>query len=144
MIVLKGNIKLAGQTVSDYVTQFTYNLQRNTVERPGTFGKPRITQRAGSEQETLTLDWFDDDYSASMVWGILFTAAKKSTSAEVSFEGTLMDGPVSASNPWFVGKLLATDLDSGGTVNEARRQTKTFPVTEIAIYQSDGATPVPW
>lgn len=126
MIQLEGPITLGGNDYSDEISSFVINDTRNTVTVPGTFGDATEVDRAGAHKWSATIT-FHSDLAAASVWAELLDAMLTDT-AELGFTARFKSGPVSGDNQEVSGTLLVTALDTGGTVNELRQQTQTYPM----------------
>jgi hypothetical protein len=113
------------------VSKLTINFTRESIEQPATFGAPIKTQVAGTEQDTVELEFFTD-ITATTIWNELYTAFK-STTGELYFEATYGTGSVSTDNPKWSGKCVVLGLDTYPEVGTLRQQSQTFPVTSAGV-----------
>lgn len=135
-VQLGGTIKLgvsSGTAVdySSFISQLTINFSRETVTLPATFGKPRASESAAAEKDTVTIEFFSSTAAAS-VWHELYNAIKTDAS-ELYFEGIYNTTAVGADNERWSGKMVITSLDSVPSVGSLRQQSQTYPVTADGV-----------
>lgn len=136
MIQLEGNIKFGADSGSatDYsleVASLMIGQKRTTTKRPATFGNANASDKAGEKVDSLTVNFLNDVASTSLTAEL--DTAINTDSAELYWEGTLIDAAVSADNPKYSGVCVITDLDIGGDVGVQNTQRKTWPITEAGI-----------
>jgi hypothetical protein len=135
-IQLGGTIKLgtsSGTAVdySSYISQLTINFTREMIDVPATFGQPIKSQSAGSEQNTLTIEFFSPTTAAS-VWHELYNAFKTSSS-QLYFEALYNAAAAGADNERWSGLCIVSTLDTVPTVGSLRQQSQTFPITSAGV-----------
>lgn len=114
----------------DEISSLVIKRTRLAVTKPPTFANAQQIMRAGAKEDSLTINFFGDETVASKFWTLVWTATETSP-CELYFEATWKTGSVSADNPKFSGIALITDLDIGGTVNEYKQQSKTWPARAL-------------
>jgi hypothetical protein len=112
------------------ISSLVIGRTRQNVSKPPTFGDASINQRAGALEEALTINFFNDETVATSFWALCWEAIE-TTPCELYFEATMVDAVPSATNPIFSGYVMVADLDSGGTVNEFKQQSKTWPARGV-------------
>jgi hypothetical protein len=112
------------------ITSLVINRTRETVARPPTFANAASEQRAGAKADSVTINFFGDETTAADFWNMAWEATELAP-CELYFEATWKLGPVSATNPKFTGIVMVTDLELGGTVNEYKQQSKTWPARSV-------------
>lgn len=131
MIQLEAPITIGGEDYSDEITSLVINQRRNTTVRRPTFGNSTQSQKAGSWEGTVTIEFINDVVAASLLAEL--DAAIQTDSAELAFSGRFKSAAVGADNPTYSGTMIVTDLDIGGQVGEENVQTKTYPITEAGL-----------
>lgn len=116
---------------SDEVSSLVLNTSRDKINKPATYGNPKGEQRLGVRTDQVTLNFSSDEADVSGLWAELFDALANTDSGELYFSAKYKEGPVSPSNPKFVGIIAISDIDTGTPVNEWKAQSKTFPAREV-------------
>jgi hypothetical protein len=131
LIILTGSIKFgaSASTNTDYscwVTELRITRTRNLIEIPATFCDGEASQRAGTQQNELTISYIGD-IEESAFWAELWDAFE-TDSAELYFEANLKSGSTSSDNPKFSGTIIVAGLGTGGVVGELSTDQQTFPL----------------
>lgn len=116
---------------SDEVSSLVLNTSRDKVNKPASYGNPRGEQRLGVRSDQVTLNFFSDEADPTGLWAEFFDALANTDAGELYFSAKYKDGPVSTSNPKFVGIIGISDIDTGTPVNEWKAQSKTYPAREV-------------
>lgn len=130
-IQLTGSLTINSVDVSDQVSSFVIKRTRNAVTVPATFGLNTESEAAGALKESIEIRFFSS-LSAASFWADLYDAID-TTTAELTFSGTLDDGAVGADNPSFTGTMVVLGIDTGADVASLREQSQTYPITRDGV-----------
>lgn len=137
-LILRGNLRLDGQDVSDSITSFKVIGNRAVIEIPATLGTP-ISRRAGAASYEIELAYFSTDADDNdTVFAIMWNSLTDDADGEVEFSGSMRDGPVGNDNPGWSGTFIVTGTSIGGNAEELSTYSGTYPLTGEPV--RDGTT----
>lgn len=125
-LLLTGNLKVNGLSVSDQVIAFKFSGARAQIEKPATFGQ-RASFAPGGDTYEVEIEYLSDT-DATALTQILWTALAD-VAGTILVAGTFRPGLLSATNPQWSGTAVVTGVGMGGTVNEYGIDSQTFPLT---------------
>lgn len=111
MITLSGNLTIAGENVSDQVSEFRISGTADIVEDAPTAAHWVWTPVAGGERWTIQINYRSSFMPAALT-RILFANFGQT----LQFSGTMLPGAVSYNNPELSGWFLASAWGLGGSV----------------------------
>lgn len=129
-IILKGNLSINGDDVSEQVTAFKFSGSRTTIDIPATFGR-RQSVAAGTDSYTVQIDFLQDTDTAAV--SMILWDALADSAGEIEVAGSFESGAVSATNPLFTATAIVNAVGLGGTVNTVATDSVTFPCTDRPV-----------
>lgn len=126
-LILKGNLKINDTDVSEQVTAFKFMGVRAEVEIPATFGT-RQSVAGGNDTYQAQVDYLSDLDAEALTQ--IFWEALADDTGTVELSGTFRAGPISATNPEWIGTALVTGSGVGGDVNTVAVDSQTFPLLD--------------
>lgn len=129
-LILKGNLTIDSTDVSDQVTSFTFNGERDQVNIPATFGQ-RSSFLAGNDTYTVDIAYLQDQDDAAL--STIFWDALADADGTIEVAGSFETGAVSASNPLFTATAVVTGAGMGGDVNAVGVDSQTFPLQDRPV-----------
>lgn len=128
-LILRGNLKVNGNDVSDQVTSFTFTANVDTIDIPSTFGS-RPSFAAGNDTYEVTIEYLMSNDATPFSLSEIFWDAIDTDAGTITVAGTLRSGSVSATNPLYTATAVVTGVGLGGENNTVGQDSQTFPLTD--------------
>lgn len=136
-LILRGNLEVDGNDVSDQVIGFTFRGTRDEIEIPATLGV-RKSWAGGSDEYEVEISYLPD-VDATAITQIFWTALADNEGT-IEIGGTLREGATSATNPRWTGVALVNASGIGGDVNTVAQESVTFKLLDRPTQEtSDGS-----